>query len=347
MFLVCDSSPCLNDGTCVNSGSGFACQCPTRGLITSTGDRCETVVCNATTECNDKGICAPPQSGSTTRCNCRSPFTGPNCEDRINACITFGGNDICNAANETCINRAGLHFECGNPCNVSGVLCHNGGTCSPRKSAVGFTCACPEGYTGAVCDILMPTTPTATASKPPANATTPAVTSKAPTATTPAMNVTSKAPTAAATTSPANSTSQAITVTSKAPIATPAANATTPAVNVTSKAPTVAATTSSEPPVNATSLAEGGVTPRISTNITAAPTNATIVTPGPVSKTNDLDDWIIAVIIVVCVVVIVLLILLFMCLCRQQSSSYSPKAMEGKSGPLGLYELPRADPLIF
>ena len=217
MFLVCDSSPCLNEGTCVNSGSGFACQCPTKGLITSTGDWCETVVCNATTECNGKGICFPPRSGSTTRCNCQSPFTGPNCEDRINACITFKGDAICKAANETCIDRAGLHFECGNPCNVSGVLCHNGGTCSPRINAMGFTCACPEGYTGAVCDILMPTTPTA--------------------------SVTAKTPTATASKPPVNATTPAANITDMATASStasePPVNATSPAVvNVTSRTPT-------------------------------------------------------------------------------------------------------------
>ena len=50
----CRSAPCLNNGTCTISGSGYQCTCPV-GL---TGHRCETDINEcASIPCENNGIC--------------------------------------------------------------------------------------------------------------------------------------------------------------------------------------------------------------------------------------------------------------------------------------------------
>ncbi|XP_022081142.1 low-density lipoprotein receptor-related protein 1B-like isoform X2 [Acanthaster planci] len=107
----CSCSPCLNGGTCIFSPEGFVCQCPAayQGLT------CERDPCNSS-PCLNGGICAISPGGFI--CHCQAPYEGPTC--------TL------------------------DPCNSS--PCVNGGTCI--GSATGFTCRCPARYGGPTCTFV-------------------------------------------------------------------------------------------------------------------------------------------------------------------------------------------------
>lgn len=65
----CDSSPCLNNGTCLDVVNGYFCSCRPG----YSGDHCEIdeAVCNSTNEarCNNGGVCEEGPGDSFT-CNC-------------------------------------------------------------------------------------------------------------------------------------------------------------------------------------------------------------------------------------------------------------------------------------
>ena len=79
---VCSTDPCSNNGTCLQSVSGFTCAC--RGDFT--GETCETRINDCQdVDCND-GTCVDGVLSFT--CQCDPGFTGEFCEDGITTSVT-------------------------------------------------------------------------------------------------------------------------------------------------------------------------------------------------------------------------------------------------------------------
>lgn len=152
--LFCASSPCQNNGTCVdticicpNNTSGPTCNvtrtpCPTSsqpGLVCANGgscvpglgcfcqpgfggDDCSTPLPTdcTTVQCLNGGTCLVLLNG-TVVCRCPAGFTGPRCETSTSLCQP-------------------------NPCQ-------NNGTCIPSGTS-GYICICPPTFTGPQCTVL-------------------------------------------------------------------------------------------------------------------------------------------------------------------------------------------------
>lgn len=109
----CDSSPCVNGGTCINSEESPICICP-EGFE---GVHCETNVNDCRQKpCYNGGQCV---DGINWRmCKCEPGFTSPDCRIRLNQC--------------------------------SSMPCAHGSTCIDKVD--GFRCLCPNGRTGSLCE---------------------------------------------------------------------------------------------------------------------------------------------------------------------------------------------------
>ncbi|XP_061386037.1 cubilin homolog [Musca vetustissima] len=87
----CVNQPCLNGGTCIDSGSSFKCLCPV-GFI---GDTCTPAPSPCSPNpCRNNGRCRPITT-STNRsftCQCTPGFMGEKCEKQANDCggVLFG-----------------------------------------------------------------------------------------------------------------------------------------------------------------------------------------------------------------------------------------------------------------
>ncbi|XP_069577733.1 protein jagged-1a-like [Brachyistius frenatus] len=180
--------PCLNGGTCSNTGPDkYHCSCP-EGF---SGVTCQKAACRSGL-CLNGGSCAETDQGF--ECRCAPGWTGPSCSINVDECLvnpcSHGGtcHDLINAfkctcppqwtgktclidANEcgdspcinasSCRNLIGGYFcEClpgwtGQNCDItknSSCLpspCENGGTCVADKNS--FSCVCKEGWKGATC----------------------------------------------------------------------------------------------------------------------------------------------------------------------------------------------------
>uniref|UniRef100_A0AAX7VZY3 Neurogenic locus notch homolog protein 1 n=1 Tax=Astatotilapia calliptera TaxID=8154 RepID=A0AAX7VZY3_ASTCA len=132
----CASSPCLNNGECIDKTNAFHCQCPTgeaavplwRGeegegvgpgvtelFVVFPGINCETNIDDCKSNLCDYGTCNDKINGY--ECACEPGYTGAMCNININECAS-------------------------NPC-------HNGGTCIDGINS--FTCQCPDGYHDTTC----------------------------------------------------------------------------------------------------------------------------------------------------------------------------------------------------
>lgn len=97
---ACDSSPCLNGGTCgLKTLSEFKCACA-EGY---SGKFCEKQNLCASSPCRNGGSCTLV-SGDKFKCICPKGFKGPNCNDDVEECQTnpcmHGG---------TCLNTHGSY----------------------------------------------------------------------------------------------------------------------------------------------------------------------------------------------------------------------------------------------
>ena len=117
----CVSGPCSNGGTCTDGENSYTCACEP----THAGDNCENVAnpCSPTDPCQNGGACSTcgdaddACSPGSAVCACASGFFGDLCETNVDECTP-------------------------DPCQ-------NGGVCTDDVNA--FTCACPETYSGLMC----------------------------------------------------------------------------------------------------------------------------------------------------------------------------------------------------
>ncbi|XP_012284961.1 neurogenic locus protein delta [Orussus abietinus] len=157
--------PCLNGGTCFNTGQGsYTCSCAP-GF---TGAECQTPLVDCHSRpCLNGGACAPESrrhanatavAAAGYRCTCPPGWRGRHCEVSTRSC-----RDSPCRRGATCEDDALKGYACRCPPGYSGPDCEtrvddcapnpcaNGGTCSTRPD--GFRCTCPAGFTGERCDV--------------------------------------------------------------------------------------------------------------------------------------------------------------------------------------------------
>ncbi|XP_004625362.1 protein crumbs homolog 1 isoform X1 [Octodon degus] len=181
LMPLCWSKPCHNNATCEDSVDSYICHC----WPGYTGAQCETDINECSSNpCQSGGECVElslekqygrvaqlPSSLGNRRaagyvCACQPGFTGIHCEEDINECSSNpcqnGGTCENLPGNYTChclFDNLSRTFYEGPDC--SDVLlgcthqqCLNNGICIPHfhNGQHGFSCLCPSGYTGSLCE---------------------------------------------------------------------------------------------------------------------------------------------------------------------------------------------------
>ncbi|XP_041372182.1 cubilin-like [Gigantopelta aegis] len=169
----CQSNPCLNGGTCLDTFNGFICRCPN----TWTGIRCDidvnecSVYAGTDLGCQNGGTCV--NSPGSFSCTCTANWHGIRCMDQHDDCTGASQSELC--GHGTCVNipRASAgqaKYQCicddgwtksGStttaPCTVDVDECSatSAHPCSRNPFVPcnnypgGFNCGrCPAGYTG-------------------------------------------------------------------------------------------------------------------------------------------------------------------------------------------------------
>ncbi|XP_052242373.1 fibropellin-1-like [Dreissena polymorpha] len=147
----CQSSPCLNGGSCNNEVDRFTCTCDAGW----NGTHCQQNINDCLpSPCLNGATC---QDGvNTFTCNCTAGYKGPLCATDINECLSSeckNGStcvDLVNAYKCVCPTgyTGGLCETDINEC--AGIVCKNGGTCVDQVAA--HVCNCVSGFTGTACE---------------------------------------------------------------------------------------------------------------------------------------------------------------------------------------------------
>uniref|UniRef100_G3SK60 Protein crumbs homolog 1 n=1 Tax=Gorilla gorilla gorilla TaxID=9595 RepID=G3SK60_GORGO len=182
LMPLCWSKPCHNNATCEDSVDNYTCHC----WPGYTGAQCEIDIneCNSN-PCQSNGECvelsSEKQYGRITGlpsafsyheasgyvCICQPGFTGIHCEEDVNECSSNpcqnGGTCENLPGNYTChcpFDNLSRTFYGGRDCSdillgCTHQQCLNNGTCIPdfQDGQHGFSCLCPSGYTGSLCEI--------------------------------------------------------------------------------------------------------------------------------------------------------------------------------------------------
>lgn len=177
----CESSPCLNNGICIDEINGFHCNCSSTGYSGFLCQNNENECKRKPNVCLNDGICYDTYGSYI--CECPPNYTGFNCEQLIDPCFTnpcgHGGSCVSRSdtfqcicsigySGELCENGPVCPIECpreticiagkccepdssGKQCIASHLddcHCLNGGTCNKNGSA----CICPDGFDGDLCE---------------------------------------------------------------------------------------------------------------------------------------------------------------------------------------------------
>uniref|UniRef100_A0A3Q3MUU7 Delta-like protein n=1 Tax=Mastacembelus armatus TaxID=205130 RepID=A0A3Q3MUU7_9TELE len=148
---ACLSNPCLNGGSCAETSQGYECLCAPGW----TGPSCSINVDECLgNPCSHGGTCQDLVNGF--RCTCPPQWTGKTCLIDINDCRGQCQNgavcqDLVNSYRCVCAPGFG-----GERCEedvdecLSGP-CLNGGRCHDEVN--GFRCLCPPGFSGSRCQV--------------------------------------------------------------------------------------------------------------------------------------------------------------------------------------------------
>ncbi|KAM4814463.1 protein crumbs homolog 1 isoform 1-T1 [Urocitellus parryii] len=183
LMPLCWSKPCHHNATCEDSVDNYICHCwpgYTGAQCEMDIKECESNPCQSDGECIELSsekqygrIAGLPSSFSYLEasgyvCICQPGFTGIHCEEDIDECSS---NPCQNGG--TCENLPG-NYTCHCPFdNISGTFyggencsdillgcthhqCLNNGVCIPhfQNDQHGFSCLCPPGYTGSLCETV-------------------------------------------------------------------------------------------------------------------------------------------------------------------------------------------------
>ncbi|CAF2434063.1 unnamed protein product [Rotaria sp. Silwood2] len=149
----CSTSPCINDGTCVEKGlfNGY-CRCTPEYR----GTYCETAVhpfgCNPN-PCKNGGTCVLLENNQA-QCLCTAVFRGVTCNQfsyvPCGGATCHGTQGTC-TANE-CVCKLGFAGpRCDSTDFCSAYPCLNGGTCIRTNEEPYGGCSCPSEFSGPTC----------------------------------------------------------------------------------------------------------------------------------------------------------------------------------------------------
>ncbi|CAO1412778.1 unnamed protein product [Diamesa serratosioi] len=152
----CQSSPCLNDGSCnprPGTSMEYDCQCKSG----YNGTNCEKDIdeCKENAKICGHGICV--NTKGNFQCYCEPGFTGKTCDLDVDECLSVPCQH-----NAKCINKVN-DFECicapgymGKECEIeidecASNPCYKGSTC--KDLVADYSCICIFGMTGRHCEI--------------------------------------------------------------------------------------------------------------------------------------------------------------------------------------------------
>lgn len=169
----CSSSPCKNNGTCTNLGSGYSCACPnnTRGESCQHADPC------LSSPCRNGGNCSWPLNGTTEyECDCvlrlENGFSGENCTSCEPPYGDYcSGNSTCTPLSNASHCGSCLADACSEPgyyCNIHSTPfectpypcttldpCHGGQCLNLNATASACNCSAIPA-TGPTCEVCLP-----------------------------------------------------------------------------------------------------------------------------------------------------------------------------------------------
>lgn len=130
----CLSQPCANGAICTDLVNGYRCVCPpgfTGATCADNVDDCSSNPCENGARCHDHL--------DSYSCECAPGWSGQRCQLNTDDCA----NSPCRNGKSTTTTR---HASTDH-------TVHSGGTCIDRVN--GFTCNCPPGFTGILCQSQM------------------------------------------------------------------------------------------------------------------------------------------------------------------------------------------------
>ncbi|VDH94798.1 Hypothetical predicted protein [Mytilus galloprovincialis] len=146
----CSSSPCVNNGLCIDVGRFYNCSCPP-GF---SGHNCEITPCDKIV-CLNGGRCS--SANGTVACNCRSGFSGTVCQ------VTPCSSNPCMNSGSCLIQKRNYSYTCRCPSGFQGVHCEvspcspnpckNAGLCGILASNDSYICHCRNETFGDLCEV--------------------------------------------------------------------------------------------------------------------------------------------------------------------------------------------------